>query len=213
MKQSLLKLKSATGKLYRRFIKIKGAPREIALGFALGLMVGMTPFFGMHIILSIVLASLLGWSKISAIVGVNITNFATAPLIYPITLFVGNKLAGFSNNVQWRNSMSIENFWLMLKQSPMIILDLCVGGLVLGIPLAIIGYYLSFRAITLYRERLGKRVRLALRRKARRAKKGVETQTEEEEFDSDDIDLLPEADREEARRHLSVRPNGKKEKG
>ena len=28
---------------YKRFLKIRGEPREIALGFALGLFVGMTP--------------------------------------------------------------------------------------------------------------------------------------------------------------------------
>jgi len=60
--------------IYERFIKLKGAPREIALGFALGLMIGMTPFLGAHFVTCLVVASLLGWSKIAAMVGVNITN-------------------------------------------------------------------------------------------------------------------------------------------
>jgi hypothetical protein len=93
--------------IYDRFIKLKGAPREIALGFALGLLIGMTPFFGMHFFSSLLLASLLGWSKIAALVGVNITNVLTAPLIYPVNYWVGVKLAGFSKEIDWSSQPSM----------------------------------------------------------------------------------------------------------
>ena len=39
-------------KAYSRFVKIRGNPREIALGFALGLFVGMSPFMGAHTIIA-----------------------------------------------------------------------------------------------------------------------------------------------------------------
>jgi len=167
------KIKQYIIRIYERFIKLKGAPREIALGFALGLMVGMSPFFGMHIIISVALASLLGWSKIAAAIGVNITNVATAPLIYPVTYWVGSKFTGLGYHVQWPEAISFSAFKLLLKKSPVIIVDLCVGGLILGIPIAIVGYYLSFRAITLYRERIRIRLKEAkrLRRKEKKSKK------------------------------------------
>lgn len=164
------KLKIALIKIYERFIKLKGSPRQIALGFALGLFVGMSPFFGFHIAIGIVLASLLGWSKIAAAIGVNITNVATAPFIYPITYWVGAKVTGFTRNVQWPTEPTFSSFMLLLKKSPLIILDLCVGGILLGIPIAIIGYHLAFNAITLYRERLRERMRIPLRRKGRKQK-------------------------------------------
>jgi hypothetical protein len=59
---------------------------------------------------------------------------------------------------------------LLLKNSPLIVLDLCVGGAILGLPIAVAGYYLAFNAITLYRERLRERVHIPLRRKNRRPK-------------------------------------------
>ena len=93
-------IKQAALTIYNRFIKLKGAPREIALGFALGLLIGMTPFFGMHFFSSLLLASLLGWSKIAALVGANITNVLTAPLIYPVNYWVGLRLAGISKGVE-----------------------------------------------------------------------------------------------------------------
>ena len=55
---------------YERFLKIRGQPREIALGFALGLFVGMTPFIGLHTVTAVPLAALLKWNKISAAVAV-----------------------------------------------------------------------------------------------------------------------------------------------
>lgn len=163
-------LKSAAIKIYERFIKLKGAPREIALGFALGLFIGMSPFFGMHIAISIVFASILGWSKIAAAVAVNITNVFTAPLIYPVTYLVGAKITGFTKHVNWPTSVDFEGFLQLIKESPLIVLDLCVGGAILGLPIAIVGYYLAFNAITVYRQRVKERVRELKRQRKLKAK-------------------------------------------
>lgn len=136
-----------------RLIKLKGAPREIALGFALGLLIGMTPFFGVHFFSSILLASLLGWSKIAAFIGVNITNVVTAPLIYPLNYWVGVKLAGFSEEIDWSAGLKITDMLALMQQSPLILIDLSIGGIILGIPLAIGGYFFAFRMICSYRKR------------------------------------------------------------
>lgn len=164
-------LKNAAIRLYDRFIRLKGAPKEIALGFSLGLFIGMSPFFGLHIAIGVVFASLFGWSKIAAAIGVNITNVATAPFIYPITYWVGARLIGFARHVQWPTEPTFSQFILLVKQSPVILLDLCVGGIILGLPIAIIGYYLAFNAITLYRRRLRERVRIPLHRKSKKQQK------------------------------------------
>jgi uncharacterized protein (DUF2062 family) len=57
-------------KAYERFIKIRGHPREIALGFALGIFIGMTPTMGVQTPLAVFLAALFKWSKLSAGFGV-----------------------------------------------------------------------------------------------------------------------------------------------
>ena len=163
-------IKNAAVKIYERFIKLKGSPREIALGFALGLFIGMSPFFGMHIAISVVFAMILGWSKIAAAIGVNITNVFTAPLIYPVTYYVGTKITGFNRHVNWPTSIDFNGFLQLVKESPMIILDLCVGGAILGLPIAIVGYYLAFNAITVYRQRVKERVRELKRQRKLKAK-------------------------------------------
>jgi uncharacterized protein (DUF2062 family) len=139
--------------IYDRFIKLKGAPREIALGFALGLLIGMTPFFGVHFFSSILLASLLGWSKIGAMAGVNITNVVTAPLIYPVNYWVGVKLAGFSKEIDWSAALKIADMLALMQQSPLILADLSIGGIILGIPLAVGGYLIAFKMLCLCRKR------------------------------------------------------------
>jgi len=49
-------------KAFERFIKIHGNPREIALGFALGVFVGMSPTYGFQIALGVFFAAILtGW--------------------------------------------------------------------------------------------------------------------------------------------------------
>ncbi|MDZ7777337.1 MAG: DUF2062 domain-containing protein [Bacteroidales bacterium] len=64
------KLAQAYKKAYERFLRIRGTPQEIALGFALGLFVGMSPFLGFHMAIAVFLAALFEWNKISAAVGV-----------------------------------------------------------------------------------------------------------------------------------------------
>jgi uncharacterized protein len=168
----MLKFKKALTHAYDRFIELKGAPREIALGFALGLFVGMSPFFGMHIAISLVFASLLGWNKFSAIIGINITNILTAPFVYAVTYRVGAKVAGFTRHVCWPASPNYAEFLHLLKASPLILLDLCVGGVLLGIPIAVAGYYAAFNAVTAYRR--------GARRAARKVKRpGTNSQTNE----------------------------------
>ena len=138
---------------YRRLIRLDGSPRQIALGFALGIMVGMSPFWGMHIVLSLGLVSLLGWNKIAAVVGVNITNVFTAPLIYPVTYWVGLRAGGFSAGARWPEGLDWETMMELIRKSPLVLADLSVGGLVLGLPLAIASYFLALRAVRLYRNK------------------------------------------------------------
>ena len=73
---------STAQKFYRRFIKLRGDPRGIALGFALGLFIGMTPSIGFQMVIAAAIAASLKWNKISAAMGVWITNPLTAPLVY-----------------------------------------------------------------------------------------------------------------------------------
>ncbi len=147
------RFKASLRRRYYRFINFNGTPRKIALGFALGIMVGMTPFLGVHIITCVSLAAMLGWSKLTALLGCQITNFLTAPLIYPLNYWVGLKLIGMSNDVKWTKVSDGAEMFDLMKQSPQILVDLFVGGVIVGMPLAIAAYIAVLKIFRLYRRR------------------------------------------------------------
>jgi uncharacterized protein (DUF2062 family) len=151
-------LSSSAYAFYRRFIKLRGEPRSIALGFALGLFIGMTPSIGFQMVIAATIAALLKWNKISAAMGVWITNPLTAPFIYSVTFIVGSALYGTSKVFDPPGEMTFSLAKKILAQTPGIFYSLTIGGIVLGIPLAIAGYFMSYTLVSRYQEDLKKRM-------------------------------------------------------
>ena len=143
---------------YDRFLKIRGKPRDIAMGFALGLFVGMTPFMGFQTIIVLPLAALFKANKISAAAAVWISNPLTAPVLYGITYFTGAKLFGLSRIGP--PPPNLENLTLLdlLHKAPHVLYMMIVGGVVLGIPLAVAGYFFTLKAVRRYRQGIQQRL-------------------------------------------------------
>lgn len=140
-------------KAYDRFLKIHGDPREIALGFALGLFIGMTPYMGFQTAMAVLLAALFKWSKISAATAVWISNPVTAPIIYSVTYWVGSRMLGIGHASGRPHDLNLERVLQLLVKVPKLFGILTLGGVVVGIPLAIAGYYVCHAAILKYRRR------------------------------------------------------------
>jgi uncharacterized protein (DUF2062 family) len=145
-------LAGIVSRLYERFIMIRGEPREVALGFALGIFVGMTPTVGVQMPIAIFIAALFKWSKLSAAIGVWISNPLTVPIIYGITYIIGAKLLSLDPMFNMTLSPTWSTLKLMLQKAPQALGAMTVGGALLGIPLAIIGYYLSYAAVDKYQK-------------------------------------------------------------
>ena len=145
-------------KFYRRFLKLRGDPREIAPGFALGLFIGLTPSIGFQMVIAAALAALLKWNKISAVMGVWITNPLTAPFIYSVTYFVGSKIYGTQKAFNPPDELTASLAKKILAKSPGIFYSLTIGGIVLGIPLAVTGYFIAFRLVSRYQDDLKKKM-------------------------------------------------------
>lgn len=158
---------------YDRFVRIRGNPREIGRGFALGLFVGMSPFLGLHMAIAVFLAALLKWNKIAAATGVWISNPLTAPFLYSATFFTGTRFLGLKKGAMPPLPMNLREFVALFGQAPEFFWILTVGGVILGLPLAAAGYYLAHSAIVKYREDLRQKLILERRRRAvkRRARR------------------------------------------
>ncbi len=171
------KLFDSIKKTYTRFFKIRGNPREIALGFALGIFVGMSPYMGMHMVISVFFAALFKWNKISAAIGAWISNPATAPFIYSITYFIGSKVVKAKSGVDLLDEdMGIKTLLELITHTPKFFMILTIGGAILGIPVAIISYFIAYNAIVTYRENIKVKIakqkeKLRIRKSNRRAKR------------------------------------------
>jgi uncharacterized protein len=137
---------------YTRFLKIRGEPKEIALGFSVGILVGMTPAMGFHTVIAVFFATLLKLNKISAALAVWITNPFTAPFIYSMNYLVGAKAMGLTKAYRLSEGLSSATFIEMIKKTPEIFGAMTIGGLIIGIPLSLIGYYFIYSAISRYQD-------------------------------------------------------------
>jgi hypothetical protein len=140
-------------KPYRRLASQKGHPREIALGFALGIFIGMSPYFLCHTVAALLLATAFGWNRVSAAVGVFITNPVTAPFLYGLTYQVGLRLAGPAMAVPFPREFTVDTFLWLLQSAPRLAWVMTIGGAVVGLPMAAGGYCLALWTVRRYRER------------------------------------------------------------
>lgn len=145
------KFRLLLNKTYERFVKMRGYPREIALGFSLGIFISMSPFMGLQMLIAIPIAALFKWSKLAAGFGVWLSNPLTAPVIYPITYVVGKKITGGSAPFHMPNDFSYDALVILLEKSPEVLGKLIIGGMVVGFPLAVAGYFFAYSAVVKYR--------------------------------------------------------------
>ncbi len=168
MERPIFKRPRSLKEAYDRFLKIRGEPRDIAMGFALGLFVGMTPFMGFQTIIVLPLAALFKANKISAAAAVWISNPLTAPVLYGITYFTGAKLFGFSKIGPPPPHLESISLLDLLHKAPHVLNMMIVGGVVLGIPLAVAGYFFALKAVKKYRRDIKQRLPLGKKKKAKR---------------------------------------------
>lgn len=158
-------------KAYERFVKIRGNPREIALGFALGLLVGMSPTLGVQMAIAVFFAALFKWNKISAAVGVWISNPVTAPFIYYATYTVGARILGVEPAASKLAGIDGTTFWDLFLKTPEILWAAALGGVVLGLPVAVAGYFFAFSAINKYRDDIKKKLEARKKKRATRTER------------------------------------------
>jgi uncharacterized protein (DUF2062 family) len=155
-------------KAYDRFLRIRGNPTEIAWGLAAGIMVGMTPLIGLHTIIVLFITALFKWNKISAVFGVYITNPFTAPFIYTMTYWVGAKIIGNGNTFNLPRGEGLMGFLDILLQTPDIFWKMVLGGFIIGLPVAIISYYFSYKVLYKYQADIRRKILESKKKRARK---------------------------------------------
>lgn len=163
--------------VYLGLMNHPATPGKVARGVAIGLCCAfVVPVFQMA--LAFVLAVLFKGARFSALLFTWISNPFTIPLIYPLQYFVGGHLVGqpVSYEVASRSlagmlaKPSLPAFAGLGRE---LLVPFFVGGLFLGLVVAVVGYFLSKAVIIRFRARKSRRImqrrewmeRLRLKRK------------------------------------------------
>ena len=117
------------------FIKEPGSPQRIAGSVGLGLFMGISPFWGLQILLTILLSHLLHASKTIAVIASNISFPLMIPPILYASLVLGRLALGNTQTVNDWSSLSVEpaDFWAWV-----------LGSFILATIVAVVGALLTF---------------------------------------------------------------------
>ena len=120
---------------------IKDTPHRISLAFALGVFIGISPLLGVHTILGILCAWLLGLNKLATITGVFVTNPWTIVPIYTFSTWVGARLLGIRKilpAIDW-NHVTVSGLFTELRP---LLMPFVVGSLLIGTVAAFLSYWI-----------------------------------------------------------------------
>ena len=158
--------------LHARLQRLSGSPHSIALGFACGVLTSFSPFFGLHIVLAMLLAWMLRVSVVASALGTAVGNPLTFTIIVPSAVQAGRWLLGQQSqpghslaevNEAMASPAVILVHWSEFLDS--LLLPYAVGGMAIGLP-ASLGTYLVLRPVVAAYQLARRRLAIARRRKA-----------------------------------------------
>ena len=169
-----------------RLKRIPDTPHKISLGMSCGIFASFTPLFGLHFLIAGLLSYLLRANVLASLIGTFIGNPITFPIITVFNLKLGEWILGSNEYSSGDGGKIFEGFldFIFLIYKSLftegsigensvprmneflygVFIPYSLGGLILGISVAIISYFLLRPLVSTYQK---KRVSL----KARRLKK------------------------------------------
>jgi uncharacterized protein (DUF2062 family) len=152
----LVKVNNRFRQIVTRIRNVEGDPHAVALGFAIGVFIGVTPTIPFHTVLAVALTFLVKGSKVAAAIGVWFANPITIPIFYYVSYKVGSWLLGHSLSFDFKQHSLLE----ILKSSTEVAIALLLGGVILGILPGIITYFIMLKMIkTMKNRRAEKKLR------------------------------------------------------
>ncbi|HXV30535.1 MAG TPA: DUF2062 domain-containing protein [Sinorhizobium sp.] len=138
-----------------RILRLKSSPHSIAVGVAVGAASSFTPFFGLHIVLAVLLASIFSGNVLAAAITTVLANPITIPVILTASYEIGTALVGPQGGATVGSAeiaRMVEQLNLTELWGP-VLKPLLVGSLPLAVAGALVFYPLAFRAAWLFQKR------------------------------------------------------------
>ncbi len=127
-------------------LEVKDTPHRISMAFAVGIFIGMSPLFGVHTLLGLLVAYVFRLNKLTTIVGVYITNPWTIIPIYTFSTWVGARCLGVNNilpDVDWRNI----TFSALLNDFSPLLMPFIVGTIIISFASAVMSYFIIYHLV------------------------------------------------------------------
>lgn len=154
---------------FTKFKRLRGSPRALAGGTAVGVFIGLTPTIPFHTILIVFLAFV---TRTSVLAGVIVSWLVCNPLTYlPIYYFsavIGNHITPYEINLEKvqlllnkiiKNGSLLESLTFIAELGYEAMVVMIVGGICLAIPFTVVSYYMALKFfIKLRKKRISKRV-------------------------------------------------------
>lgn len=151
-----------------RLKRLQGTPEFIARGFAFGVAINFWPILFTHLIGGYVLCRLFKGNLISMFIGTLLGNPWTFAIVYPLSYKLGKVFLGLRPSHNPNSIDSSEEIWARLwpihdwQQLNIVfhdlILPLLIGGVMLGIPSALFGYFVVRNTLRIYQAQRRKRL-------------------------------------------------------
>lgn len=124
---------------YLKLLRLRGKPKVLAKGLALGVFAGCFPFFGIQSLLGLFLATVCRGSKVAALAATWISNPLTYLPLFVFNYKIGKLLLGTKDTEL--TSLDIESFTAFKELGSTFAITLLTGCFVVGMILAVITYF------------------------------------------------------------------------
>lgn len=169
------KLNQLLRKLFRWLLTLRGSPESIGLGVAIGVFVACSPLLGIHVLLAVVLATLLGANRPAALAASFLNNPATFVPVYALEYWVGSffctgppvarvkqVLAEVADQLTGSSMLNArEHVALVLELGKDVFIPMMLGGILLGL---LAGTAVYFPTVAMVRKLRSKREKRRARR-------------------------------------------------
>jgi hypothetical protein len=128
---------------YLRLFRLKGNPKEISRGLAIGVFAGFFPFFGLQTILAILFAILFKGNKIAAAAATWVSNPFTYVPIFAFNFHIG-KLIIAGDDFAF-DQLHFQSTSEILELGAKFVITLLLGSFIVGSVASFFSYFLSLR--------------------------------------------------------------------
>jgi len=131
---------------FRKILSLDSHPRHIATGFAVGVFISFTPFFGIHTPMAIAAAFIFRLNKLTCITGAWVNTPLTVLPALGLSYKLGRILRGLPPTELKIKGLEWQHLKLYAK-------SLMLGSSIIGFVLALTSYFLCYWLIVRFRKR------------------------------------------------------------